>query len=210
MDSQEPKPWYINLLEFIASKLTESKLKDSGVDGRTVTMSKQFDWTGFDATGEDMARAAVLKMACEAALADKYLEASDIDGDGDLDTKCNFGLQQIAGKVGCSRFNGKRANDIHAMCLSDPGEFENLLPDRAILAAKRGGLVVASLPNPSGSGHVAVVYPTSGGESASLGRVVPMVANIGKFPNGVKAASAAFPVKRFDEICWFLWKPSLA
>lgn len=41
-------------------------------------------------------RATRLKEVLDAVLANKDLEKSDVDGDGDLDTKCNLGAQIIA------------------------------------------------------------------------------------------------------------------
>ena len=210
VDRPEPKPWYVELAKFLLGKLTEARLRDGGAEGRVFTMSFETDWTGHSNSEERLARAAALRAACDAALNDPSLAASDIDGDGDLDTKCNWGLQRIAAELGCLEFSGKRANEIHAMCLSKPLDYDSLSPERAVEAAKAGGLVVASLPNPAGSGHVAVVYPTSSGFSGTLNRPVPMVANIGKPPNGVVPASKGFPVARYGEICWFLWRRSMA
>lgn len=210
MEVPGDKPWYVQLFEAAVSALTKERLKAAGADSRFVTVSGDFSWTGHDSVAEAAARVGTLRAACEAAVSDPDLAASDIDGDGDQDTKCNWGLQKVAAAVGCLRFHGKRANEIHALCLSEPLEFRPLTTERAIEAAKQGGLVVASLPNPAGSGHVAAVYPSSGGESGSLGGlVVPMVANVGKPPNGVVKASKAFPVARYRDIHWFLWARSL-
>ena len=103
------------------------------------------------------------KDACIAAVKDPDLKASDLDGDGDLETKCNWGVKQICEEMGYKAFDGKTANQIYSLLEVDP-EWHLAGPGVCNKKLEEGAIAIAALEdNPSG--HVAMIYPGSLGSS---------------------------------------------
>ena len=83
-------------------------------------------------------------------------------------TYCNFGLQQVAARVGApmepitsSDGNPYMANQI-AQNLASSTDYVAVTPEQAQALADQGDLVIAAWDNPNGHGHVAAVYPDNG------------------------------------------------
>ena len=174
----------------------------------SVSVSIQFG-SGYDARMDMPARVAKLKELCDKIVSEESLNSRDITGDGKPETFCNMALNYVAEKMGCTLLKGKLANEIHEYCQSKTDEFDIVRHEKAAQLAMTGALCFASLPVSNGSGHVATVYPLEMVDSPSLNRRVPWLANVGKPPNGIKPASACFPVYRYDSITWFVWRPSV-
>lgn len=120
-------------------------------------------------------------------------------------TFCSAAVHYITHELGCLAFGpSDNANRIVDIMRSNADEWEPLDAAGAIERAQRGKLVVAgkwALPH----GHVVACYPMCGQFSGSWGHEVPLVAHVGKAPNGVKKTSEAFPVAE-GEPEYFAWE----
>jgi hypothetical protein len=132
-----------------------------------------------------------LKELCDLALKNKLF--SPRNGN----TYCNMAVDSIAKGFGCYEFDGLMADDIYQVMLTnESGKWDKVDGSDATIWALSNGLAIAALPSQTlkeAHGHVAVIYPLGMQMSGSLGRDVPMVANIGKTV-GVMRSSEAFPV----------------
>lgn len=118
-----------------------------------------------------------------------------------LETYCNFAVQRVAKAFGLIDLDGLNATQIYEHLAAGNG-WMKVPGEQAADFAQRGGLAIAAMHVQfHGHGHVAALYPAPMGESASLGRTVPQVANVGQH-NGVKRSSEAFPPK-FGEAEYF-------
>ncbi len=150
--------------------------------------------SGYDHEKWKMKTLKEYKDACKAAVADPKLEAENLDDDPELETKCNFGVQQICAKMGYKVFDKKRANAIHSLLVVDP-EWIRATGDVCAAKVKEGGFIaIASHESKTGSGHVAMVYPGDLGSSGKWkSQKVPLVAHVGKKgTNRIKFANYAF------------------
>lgn len=172
----------------------------------------------------------VLKDACDAILADPDLRP-DYDKSGKLlRTFCNCGLRRVAQAVGCQELDDPNATaDIMLGIVKEnkSGRWKRGTGSEATIHALSGGLAIAGMSSSDlgeAHGHVCVVYPVGMQRSNSLGKDVPMVANVGpgdqasplvdvKGRPGIKtrnnwlcSVSWAFPCKRLEkEPDYFLW-----
>lgn len=114
-------------------------------------------------------------------------------------TYCNLAVNSIAKGAGCNEFDGLMADEIYqTMKTNASGKWQKLDGSDVTIWALSNGLAIAALPSQvlgEDHGHVAVIYPLGMQASASLGRDVPMVANIGKSV-GVMRSTQAFPVSK--------------
>ena len=101
------------------------------------------------------------------------------DQNGNLETYCNFAVQQICAHVGYNRFYHMMANDIVDFMEGHPDEWEKIDIRNAQEICNSGRLVICGLKMDV-HGHVAVVRPGVAGLSVKWGNVsVPKVTNIG-------------------------------
>lgn len=144
---------------------------------------------------------AMLKSACDAALANKKFQPSAGV------THCNQAVMAISSAMGCKDLNNLMADEQYqVMATNASGRWSKVSGADATIHALGGGLAIAGLPSQylgEAHGHVAVIYPIGMQMSGSLGHDVPMVANVGK-TIGVMRSSAAFPVAD-GESEYFTW-----
>lgn len=102
-----------------------------------------------------------------------------------LTTWCNLGAQRVAQFFDCKEFalpNARADGLYHWMASNLSGKWIKIDGDAATTRALRGELVFSALPSwvlGGGHGHIAAVMPLPMAKSASLGVLVPQVANIG-------------------------------
>jgi len=126
------------------------------------------------------------------------LKARDLNGDGVLDTMCNWGVNKICETMGYHGFKnpGNRikpvmlANEMHDFMLKENIKWIRDSPVKAVGHAKKNCIAIASSKGKK-HGHVAVVYPGPLVYSNKWNKEVPLVANIGKL-NGILGANWAF------------------
>ena len=147
-----------------------------------------------------------LKEICDEVIADQSLRPANGQ------TFCNFGAERIAAAMGCDELNGYMADEQYQIMDSNAsGCWAKVTGSEATLHALDGGLAFAALPSHrlhEAHGHIAAVYPAGMQYSGSLGRDVPMVANVGKM-DAEEKASAAFPVAE-GEPDYFTWTKEAA
>lgn len=150
-----------------------------------------------------------LKTACDVALADPALKPRQEDGR--LVTHCNQGARFIAHCMGCSDFDDPSllADGMYAiMAANASGKWARGNGVQAAQWALAGALAFAAKTAAQlkeAHGHIAAIYPEPPQMSGSLGRMVPICANIGRnVPMLAEKVSAAFPVA-LGEPDYFLW-----
>ncbi len=152
---------------------------------------------------EDMGE--VLKAACDAVIADEDLAPKRVDGV--LVTHCNEGAEKVAEKMGCTELSGYMADEQYQiMATNESGRWMKVTGSEATIHALGGGLAFAAMPSQrlgEAHGHIAAIYPAGMQYSGSLGKDVPMVANVGVQDREEKA-SEAFPVAK-GEPDYFIW-----
>lgn len=175
-----------------------------GTEGVTVGLG-----SGFDKQAEEAERKAALDSLCTDLVTDPLLASRDVTGDGKAETFCNRAVQRAACAFGCRDFGAEGdpvlANEMVLRLQGGLPGWRQDTAERAAGHAMRGGLAIAAKAY-AVHGHVAVVAPEPCQESGSWGKFVPMVANVGKPPNGIKKTSAAFPVAD-GEPDYFLYTP---
>jgi len=116
-------------------------------------------------------------------------------------TFCNKFVMDVCTSLGYTKLQGLRANDMHRLMVSesnkDNGDFIRLpqmgLYDK-INDVIETPVIIASKPNPTGSGHVCILLPGQFNFSGKLGHEVPVCANIGRTNFWGKGISYAFTV----------------
>lgn len=142
-----------------------------------------------------------LKEACDDVIADWSLQPTAGV------THCNEGARRVAKALGCNEFDyvNLLADDmIEIMELG--GRWKKVDGEAATAYALRGGLAFAAMSSirlNEAHGHIAAIYPAPMQYSGSLGKDVPMVANVGK-QDAEEKVSKAFPVAlgEPDYYCW--------
>lgn len=146
-----------------------------------------------------------LKTACDAILIDHDLEPETVNGV--LVTHCNQGAIKVANALGCYELDGLMADDQYkVMDANASGLWLKCIGQTAALHAQMGGLAFAAMTSAQlkeTHGHIAAIYPAPMQMSPSLGKEVPIVANVGK-TNAEEKESGAFPVAdgEPDYFCW--------
>jgi hypothetical protein len=130
-------------------------------------------------------------------------------------TFCNEAVESVSHQFGVTELDNILASEIIALFEKTPARWLNVSGKQAADYARRGGFGVSGMKiyllNPEGKltterakhDHVATVYPAEMKTSGSLGREVPMVANIGK-KNGIMKSSEAYPVIQGECSYWIL------
>ena len=149
--------------------------------------------------------AAVLKAACDAVIADPDLAPKRVKGI--LVTHCNEGAEKVAEAMGCTELSGYMADEQYQiMSGNESGKWKKVSGSEATIYALGGVLVFAALPSQrlgEAHGHIAAVYPVGMQWSGSLGRDVPVVANVG-VNDVAEKDSLAFPPAD-GEADYFKW-----
>ena len=151
-----------------------------------------------------------LRSACDAALANPAFAPSK---DGKT-THCNAAARCISLAMGCQEFDNLSlmAEDMGLiMARNESGCWAKATGEEATAHALIDGLAFAFMfaeQLKEVHAHIAAVYPETMQMSGSLGREVPVVANIGKTV-GVIRSSQAFPVAA-GEASYYIWKPKEA
>ena len=147
----------------------------------------------------------LLKMACDAIIADPDLAPKRVDGV--LVTHCNEGAEKVAEALGCTELSGCLANEqVEIMKNNDSGRWKEVTGSEATIHALSGGLGFAAMSSEElgeAHGHICPIYPVGMQHSGSLNKDVPMVANVGQ-QNAEEKVSQAFPVKK-GEPHYFIW-----
>lgn len=164
--------------------------------------------SGYDKLHEQRQRIKKLREACLFVITvDKFM-SRDVTGDKKPETFCNIAARYIAEAMGCKIFDeGMMANRMHT-AMENSDEFAYVDAERAAELAQKGCLVVASRRGDP-HGHIAACYPSPPDFSGSWAKKVPIVAHVGRPPNGLKKCSGSFSVKD-GEPTYFFWKPSEA
>lgn len=124
-------------------------------------------------------------------------------------THCNQAARKAAQFFGCHEFDDPAmlADDmISTMESNASGKWQVNDGPRAVLQALNCGLAFAAMTSKElgeAHGHIAVIAPLTPQYSGSLGRDVPMIANVGA-RNGMIKVSEAFPVAK-GEPRYFRW-----
>jgi len=185
----------MNFWGWLFKTAAEWLAKPPTADGFRVGASHRIGWTGANMQEQEAAMAERLRAVCEKAVHDPDLFPSDVDGDGDLDTKCNFGVNRICREfAGITYLGGMRANEMleFLKCHGDWRHIPQNQPQLAMSHANKGRLAIAAI-YAEPCGHVAVVCPGEGSFSSKWGWKVPFVANVGpESKMGIIGANWAF------------------
>jgi hypothetical protein len=144
-----------------------------------------------------------LKEACDRVITDPALAP------GHGVTHCNEGARIVARAMGCREFDGEGllADDmVRIMDSNDSGRWMSVDGPSFSAHAMNGGLGFAAMSSSrlgEAHGHIAAGYPAPMQESGSLGKAVPMVANVGR-QEGEEKVSKAFPVS-LGEPDYYIW-----
>jgi len=122
------------------------------------------------------------------------------------ETYCNTGLQHVAKRLGCHDLDGLVATEMVRRAAALPGWRQDTW-ERAVRHAQQGGLAFLGLEGYP-HGHVASVAALPMEQSGTWGCSVPILANVGKPPNGFKRASQCFLLVERPLIKTFLWGDS--
>lgn len=207
-----PKTLVDYLLELLASLFTSQHLAAAGAgpDALRGSVTTIMDLpSGFDQAAETAAAVSRLESLQAEAIA--LFPADPLPG-GHWRTKCNFGLMHQADGLGCRDLDGLNATcivrHVAQLCLVTGSGWSEGTPERGIRHASRGGFGFQGIEAPPGEdhGHVAGIAPRPGAMSPSWGILEPILANVGKPPNGFKLASACFLESERPAIRTFLWK----
>lgn len=191
-----PKPWWEHLFEILAGLFAKQKMEaisgggsGNSIGGKVTVAALP---TFYSVEQERAMAADSLRALCLELVTDPALVSRDITGDGHPETFCNRAAQRAANAYGCHDLDGMRANQMVATLQASLGDWRRENGERAALHAQRGGLAFAAKayePN----GHIALVAPEPCKLSGSWGKLVPVVANVGK-TNGIMKTSQAFSV----------------
>lgn len=149
-----------------------------------------------------------LKDACDAVMADTSLTPVK-NADGSWTTRCNQGTRLIAHIMDCHDFDDLSldADAMGAiMAANKSGRWVKATGEQATAHAMAGKLAVSFMSSArlkESHAHIDVVYPDKMQWSGSLGRNVPMVANVG-LQNKEEKESQAYPVE-VGEADYYLW-----
>jgi len=121
-------------------------------------------------------------------------------------TFCNQAVQEDAKASGCDIFDGMLANDMVKTAFSNEEFTVERNISRVIEHVENGGFAFAGKEYHD-HGHVASIFPFASIFSSAWDKRVPMVAHVGKPPNGVKGANFSFSIAQ-GEPFYFLWKVS--
>lgn len=124
----------------------------------------------------------ILKEACDAIVAAPELRPEYSAGGDLLVTFCNIGARRVAQALGCHDFDDVElhADQMHAIMTE---KWLQVTGVQATLRALDGGLAFASMTSTElgeTHGHIAAIRPEAQQPSSTLGRDVPMVANVGR------------------------------
>lgn len=150
---------------------------------------------------------ATLKAACDEIVSDPNLQPVKDSSGKIVETHCNLGAMRVARAMGCDELDNLMADQQYEV-MSDNATKRWAKVDgmTASAHALAGGLSFAAMTSEQlgeTHGHIAAVYPAQMQESPSLGKEVPLVANVGK-TDAEEKESAAFPVAD-GEPDYFIW-----
>lgn len=129
-------------------------------------------------------------------ICDLVVNASEFKPSGGV-TKCNLAVRKILEGMGIDLFFDKKskrvllANEMITFIGDHPAMFARYSDTDSAIADARGGYVIMACQRGQFHGHVAILYPKGSEHSASWGKMVPMLANVGK-ENKVMRASECF------------------
>ena len=167
-----------------------------------IAVSRELRRTGYNVEAERKENRETLKALCESVVSNPDYKET-VDEDGKKRTWCNRAFSDICEQFkGLGVFKNLKANTIHTLLGTLPGWEPERNPVRVHKHVERGGLAAAALPGDK-HGHVVAVGPGPLVFSGNFGSSVPLVAHVGKAPNGIKGANYAF-MKMPD---WFLYRP---
>ena len=148
-----------------------------------------------------------LKAACDSVINNPALAP------GNGKTHCNAGALETAQAMDCHEFDVEEgaepliADEMYTiMSMNKSSRWTKVDGATAVEHALAGGLGYAALPSGrlhEEHGHIATIYPTPMEFSGSLGKEVPVVANVG-VTDAEEKESLAFPVK-YGEPDYFIF-----
>jgi hypothetical protein len=145
--------------------------------------------------------------ACRDVVCDASLLPKPGKGGDPGQTFCNVAAARVADALGCAELDGLMADKQYAvMAANSSGRWAKTGGAQAAAHALGGGLAFAAASSAmlgEEHGHICVVYASTLRWSASLGKNVPVVANVGK-TCGIIRVTQAFPVK-LGEPDYFTW-----
>lgn len=197
------KSWLEIFLDIVYGSAVDHASTSERIDGRSVTMHKEISWTGYSKSGERMQNIERLKAVCIKVVSDPDLVKHDVDGDGKKDTLCNWGNADVANEMGCREISRSMKAAAQIRHAQNSPKFRKGAGEEAAAHARNGGYGFAGKIYED-EAHVAAFYPGPMGISGTWGRV-PMLANVGQPPNGIKKSSDSFYVSK-GEPDYFLYK----
>lgn len=148
----------------------------------------------------------LLQDACDGVIADDSLAPVFKDGKI-IETHCNEGAMRVAQAMGCHELDFLMADgQYEKMKANESGNWKQVDGAEAALWALDGKLAFAAMSSEmlgEAHGHICAIYPAARQWSGSLGKDVPMVANIGT-KDCEEKVSEAFPVAK-GEPEYFIW-----
>ncbi len=149
----------------------------------------------------------MLKDVCDHVIYDLSLQPEKDMFGKIVRTHCNEAAQRIANALGCTELDGVTADEQYSIMRDNvSGCWRQVYGVEATLHALDGKLAFAAMSSAQlheSHGHIAAIYPVSMQRSGSLGKDVPMVANVGTQNGEVKVSQAFPPAKGEPE--YYTW-----
>ena len=170
-----------------------------------------FSQTGYSVDDTRKANVDRLIKLCTHAVFSPDWVSHDITGDDIPETFCNRAVRYIADGCGYKGFAPTdSANMQIAKMAKDTSSCEEIPWADASRYALKGALVVIGVSVDGGHGHVTVVHPSEMQDSSTYQCKVPIVAHVGKPPNGVMRMSGAYSAALRPKLRAFLFKSTVA
>jgi hypothetical protein len=159
--------------------------------------------SGYSVDEERQTRASGLERLCQEAVASQAFVATADK------TFCNRSVRYICQGCGYNGFGqNDLANDI-LQKLKEAEDWEEIPLKMVSKCSQQGELVVLGVVEQP-HGHVVVGYPSPEQESSTWGILVPLVAHVGKSPNGIMRLSEAFSADKKGKVKAYRWEGSVA
>lgn len=148
----------------------------------------------------------MLRSVCYEVVHDPGLQPLIENGEV-VETHCNAAAERVAQRMGCEELDNLMAEQQHEVMRANVTKrWAKVDGMTASAHANAGGLAFASATAEmlcARHGHIAALTPEPMEYSGSLGKDVPMVANVGK-QDADEKESQAFPVA-YGEPDYFIW-----
>lgn len=195
MSGNKPKSWLLRGLDFLFGFFADKSAEPKGAKFK-IGFHREIG-SGYNTAMDRAERKQRLKDICITVLADP-----DMVQEGAV-TWCNRGNGIIAAHMGCFEITEFMLAKEQIEEARGSSKFIQGTAEEAAAHAKEGGYGFAGRIYED-SAHVDAIYPTDTKHSGSWDKQVPLVAHIGRAPNGIMRASEAFPVSEPEPV-YFLY-----